>query len=132
MKKEIYCCGCQRKILATLVSGKTVYPSRADLKNKKFWQCDCGLFVGTHDNSKLFAPLGVIATPEIKKERQNIHLILDRIWKEGFLSKRVIYEKISNKLGYPYHTGYIRSLDEAVRVYKIINKIFVQNNEKGS
>ncbi len=121
----IYCCGCNEKIEARLTNGKEIYPHRKDLYDLPFWKCDaCGNFVGCHHKTKNRTnPLGCIPTPEIKKARQHIHRILDPIWKSGRISRNEIYSKLSEKLGWKYHTANIRSVEEAREIYKMVKEL---------
>lgn len=121
---KIYCCGCGDKIEARLTDGKEIYPHRSDLYSLPFWKCDvCGNFVGCHHKTKdRTQPLGCISTPEIRKARQHIHKILDPIWQSGKMKRKELYEYISEKTGWPYHTAKIRSVEEAREIYKIVSE----------
>ena len=123
--KEIYCCGCDEKVQARLTDGKEIYPHRGDLVELPFWKCDaCGNYVGCHHKTNNpNRPLGNIPTPELRKVRREIHRILDRLWKSGDYKRKTIYAKISEAVGWPYHTSKIRNIDEARRVYKVIREI---------
>lgn len=122
---NIYCCGCEKKIEARLTDGAEIYPHRNDLHGLPFWKCDtCGNFVGCHHKTNNpTRPLGCIPTPELKKARQHIHAILDPLWKEGKANRKEIYTKISEHMGWKYHTAKIRDLEEAREIYKFIKKI---------
>ena len=125
-KMKIRCCGCkQEKVEARLTNGSEIYPHRSDLSALPFWKCDtCGNFVGCHHKtSKPTTPLGCIPTPEIKNARQHIHKILDPLWKNGKIKRAKLYEKITEKFGWKYHTAQIRCIDEAREIYKFIKKI---------
>jgi hypothetical protein len=123
--KSIYCCGCKAEVNARLTDGSEVYPHRKDLYSLPFWKCDtCNNFVGCHHKTKdRTRPMGVISTPEVKNARKHIHRILDPIWK-GVKRKRSkrkeLYKEISNYLGYEYHTGDIRTVEQARDVYRFI------------
>lgn len=108
-----------------MVDGSETYPHRHDLHSLPFWKCDaCGNFVGCHHKTKdRTRPLGCIPTPEIKVARQHIHRILDPIWKTGRMRKSEIYERLTDKLGWKYHTAEIRSLDDARTVYRYVKNI---------
>ena len=125
---SIYCCGCESKIEARLTDGKEIYPHRSDLFDLPFWRCDtCGNFVGCHHKTEdRTRPLGCIPTPEIKNARKEIHRILDPMWKNGKMSRSNLYKRLSDKLGWRYHTANIRNIEEARTVYRLINAI---NNE---
>lgn len=121
---RIYCCACNRDIEARLTNGAEVYPHLEDLAELPFWMCDaCGNYVGCHHKTKnRTQPLGVIATPEIKKARQHIHAVLDPIWKSGKMKRASIYKRISDELGWQYHTANIRTIEEARKVYAIVRR----------
>lgn len=123
--RSIHCCGCNSLVNARLTDGREIYPHRPDLGDLPFWRCDaCGNFVGCHHkSSNRTAPLGCIPTPEIKQARIQIHAILDPIWKSGALPRRRIYKRISHVLGWQYHTGLIRSIEEARVVYRLVRDI---------
>lgn len=123
--REIWCCGCGRKISARLTNGAEIYPHRVDLANVPFWKCDeCGNSVGCHHKTtKPTKPLGCIATPELKNARREIHRVLDPIWHRGLMGRKEIYAVLSGVIGREYHTADIRSIDEARRVYKAIKSI---------
>ena len=121
---EIYCCGCQEKVKARLTNGEEIYPHRGDLYSLPFWKCDeCGNHVGCHHKNNSTKPLGCIPTKKLKDARMYIHSILDPIWKSGKLSRKELYHKISQKLGYEYHTAQIKSIQESKEVQKIIKAL---------
>jgi len=121
---RIYCCACNRDIEARLTDGAEVYPHRKDLAGLPFWKCDaCGNYVGCHHKTKnRTQPLGVIATPEIKKARKHIHAVLDPIWKSGKMKRASLYKRISDEIGWQYHTANIRTIEEARKVYAIVRR----------
>lgn len=125
--RSIYCCACTRDVDARLTDGAEVYPSTnsKDFAKLPFWICDsCGNFVGCHHKSSMpIEPLGSIPTPRLKLARQHIHAILDPIWKSGTMDRTALYLKVGNLLGYPYHTGEIRTIEEAERVYRVVLRL---------
>ncbi len=122
---NIYCCSCEDEIEARLTNGIEIYPHRSDLAKLPFWKCDCcNNFVGCHHKTKnRTQPLGCIPTPEIKKHRQALHGIIDPVWKDGRMKRSELYKLISKKLGFKYHTGSLKSLDECRAAYKAIEEI---------
>ena len=118
----IYCCNCAREVDARLTTGKEIYPHRPDLWDLPFWKCDdCGGHVGCHHKTKnLTRPLGCISSPEIIKARKEIHKLIDPLWRGKFITRRKLYQAISEHLGYEYHAGEIRSLEEARKVYRFV------------
>jgi hypothetical protein len=123
--KTIYCCGCRCDTQARLTGGKEVYPHRTDLYPLPFWKCDqCGNFVGCHHKSaQRTRPLGNIPTFEIKLYRKEIHRVMDPLWKSGRISRSAIYKMIGKHIGHNYHTGEIKSVEDAKRVLEFVNSI---------
>ena len=126
MRLKIYCAGCGDHVDARLTSGAECYPHRPDLVALPFWKCDgCGNWVGCHHKtSNRTRPLGCIPTREITAIRKQIHGIIDPLYKNGSLSRREVYRRIASELGIKsYHTGAIKSLDEANKVLVIAKKL---------
>jgi len=125
MTRDIYCVGCNTTVSARLTNGKERYPHRPDLYDIPFWRCDgCGNYVGCHwKTSKPTRPLGCIATPELLKARKAIHALLDPLWESGRMPRGKAYARISRELGHEYHTGELRSLEEARDVYRIVARM---------
>lgn len=123
--KQIYCCACNKNVSARLTNGAEVYPHRVDLNFIPFWICDsCGNFVGCHHKSNNKTnPLGCIPTKEIKNARRHIHKLMDKLWLDGKMKRTKVYSRISNALGYGFHTANIKTIEEARKVYKIVLEI---------
>lgn len=121
---KIYCCGCEKEVEARLTSGAEIYAHREDLHELPFWKCDtCKNFVGCHHKTKNWSrPLGCIATPELLKARRFIHQVIDPLWQnhpEKFRARGWIYRWLAHQMGQQsYHTGEIRSMDEARQIYR--------------
>lgn len=125
---ELFCCGCEKHVRPRLTSGAEIYPHRKDLSDLPFWKCDgCGNFVGCHHKTKdRTRPLSCIPTPEIKRARQEIHKLIDPMWKSGRIGRRELYGMIAKALGLEeYHTAEIRSIEQAREVYRAAKKISV-------
>jgi predicted DNA-binding transcriptional regulator len=119
---KIYCCECQCDIEARLTNGQEVYSHRKDLYNIPFWICDaCKNFVGCHYKTKSpTTPLGVISNKIMKQFKIKIHNILDPMWKTQKISRGKIYTDLSRYLGYVYHTGEIKTITEAEKIYNYL------------
>lgn len=124
---SLFCCECDRDVEARLVWGDEVYPHRKDLQTLPFWQCDtCRNFVGCHHKTETpTKPLGCIPTKAIKRARQRIHAMLDPMWmnlprKERQRARQSLYAQLSTVIGREYHTGDVRSVDEANRVLQAL------------
>lgn len=124
-KRLIRCCGCHEKVLARLTNGAEIYPHRLDIALLPFWKCNaCGNYVGCHHKTtNPTEPLGNIPTPELRKARSHIHAILDPLWKSKRLKRTYLYKMISDHMGFGYHTGQIRTIEEARKVYKFVKGI---------
>lgn len=118
---RLWCCQCQIDVDARLTSGAEVYPHRADLADIPRWICDgCLNHVGTHhktDNPT--RPLGNIPSPELKRARIAIHNLIDPAWKQKKVKRGALYAHISKEIGREYHTGELKTIDEARRVYRV-------------
>lgn len=122
MKHLIYCCNCKKDVDAILVNGTVVYPHRQDLFQKSFYRCPfCGSFVGCHPNTT--KPLGCIPTRALKEARKKLHYKMDSLWKSKKISRGDLYRKISKYLGYTYHNGETRSVEECNKVLAYVENI---------
>ena len=119
---KIYCIACSKEVEARLTDGHEIYPHRSDLYGIPFWKCDtCKNYVGCHWKTKQRTkPLGIIATPEIYQLRREIHDKIDPIWRKNKIPRDVIYSRLSKIIGRQYHTGEIRSVEEAQNILKEI------------
>lgn len=125
-KTNLYCCGCQKEVKPRLTNGEEIYPHRPDLRDLPFWKCDeCGNYVGTHYKTKEpTKPFGCIPTPEIRRARKQIHDALDPLWKSGKISRGSLYKKLSQRLGYSYHSGDVSSVEQANRILNVVEGLF--------
>ena len=119
---QIYCTGCKKDVEARLTNGVERYPHRKDLADLPFWKCDgCKGYVGCHHKTNTpTKPLGYIATPEILDARKKIHALLDPLWKTKLIKRGQAYAYISHRFGRHYHTGKLKTVEEAREVYKIV------------
>lgn len=119
---KIWCCHCNEDVDAALVTGGIVYPHRPDLNKKNFYICPkCNNFVGCHPNSD--KPLGCIPTRELKQARIKVHNKMDPLWKSGRMTRKSIYSLLSQRLGYTYHNGETKSVEECNKAYNILEEI---------
>lgn len=97
---------------ARLVNGTVIYPHRRDLVKKMFWQCDpCDAYVGTHENSSKHAPYGRLANAELRRMKQKVHAVFDRLWKQGTVSRSAAYRKLGEQMGLPPKKTHIGKFD---------------------
>lgn len=121
----LYCCGCQAEVAARLTDGREIYPHRPDLHGLPFWRCDdCGCFVGCHYKSKnRTAPLGCIPTPALRMARRRLHAVLDPLWQSGQMTRGEVYAEISARLGTPFHTAELRSIEDAQKALAVVEHL---------
>lgn len=128
---KLFCVECDKKVEPKLVTGADVYPHRADLCDLPFWKCGiCNNFVGTHhktDNPT--KPLGVIANPNLKKIRMEIHSKLDPLWRSGEYDRKELYKMLSDELGRKYHTADLRNLREATEILLFVEDLALKKEQ---
>lgn len=131
----IFCCGCDREIKAELRTGRDIYPHLRHLWSLPFWVClACENYVGCHHKTKnRTRPLGCIPTPEIRAARQGIHQIIDPLWKNrvGGFSRGGLYAELSERLGYPFHSAEVRSVEEAEKIKSLARQIAKEGRKHG-
>ena len=120
----IFCCACRQDVKARFTGGEEIYPRWPDLYKLPFWKCDvCSNYVGCHHKTNnRTQPLGVIPTKEIRDARKHIHKLLDPLWTDGKMDRKTLYAKLTDDLGWKYHTANIKSIEEARDVYKLLRK----------
>lgn len=118
---DLWCCSCADYVTARLTDGSEVYPHRHDLSDIPFWRCDaCGNWVGCHHKTKnRTKPLGNIPSPELKKARGHIHALIDPLWKSKKIGRSELYQRMSDRIGWNYHTASLRTIEEARKAYRI-------------
>jgi hypothetical protein len=126
-RMKIFCVECKTKRKARLTNGQEIYPHRQYLNIIPFWKCDvCKNYVGCHHKALNIKtrPLGIIPNQMLRIKRQEIHNILDPIWKTKKTTRKRVYQYLSNKIGKEYHTGDIRTVTQANRVILFLNEKF--------
>lgn len=95
---------------AELVTGKVIYPHRADLFSKKFWNCtSCNAYVGCHPNTT--KPLGRLANAELRKAKQQAHAAFDPLWKSRQMKRKQAYAWLAEKMGIAVQNCHIGMMD---------------------
>lgn len=80
------------------VTGEKIYPHRADLHRKVFYECEpCGAYVGCHGGSD--KPLGRLANKELREAKKAAHAAFDPIWRSGKKSRGGAYKWLAAQLG---------------------------------
>lgn len=98
------------------VDNETVYGKRYG--NGKMYLCKCcGASVGVHgdrDGRATRNPLGMLATPEMKRLKQKCHFNFDSVWKSHKLSRNQCYQRLANLMNIEArycHFGYFNKAD---------------------
>ena len=98
---------------AKLVGGDVIYPHRRDLATLSFWQCaPCSAWVGCHKGSIKHAPLGRLATAELRGLKIQVHALFDPLWKSGEFRRSYLYMKLAEQLGIEPKECHIGMFDE--------------------
>lgn len=96
--KEQPRCGCDR--IATLVTGRSIYPDRPDLASRNFYVCrPCKTIVGCHPGTT--KPLGTLADWKTRQARLKLHNRFDPIWRSGRKKRQAAYDWLADLLGIP-------------------------------
>lgn len=121
----IWCCACNKAVEARLTTGKEVYPYSGELRRLPFWKCDtCNGFVGCHHKTKnRTKPLGTISTKEIKNIRILLHKKIDILIEQYHISKRQIYQILSDNTNKDFHCGTVNSVIAGKEALAILNQI---------
>lgn len=103
-----YCGSLVTKRAASYVYGKNAKP------NTFLYVCDrypaCDSYVAAHTKSGL--PMGTPANKTLRNKRIAAHKALDRIWKNGYMTKEQVYIWLQAKLDMPANAMHIGELDE--------------------
>ena len=123
---------------AQLVGAQKVYGPNISgaLAGKKFWQCKpCDAHVGTHPG--LDTPLGTLANGPLRMYRQQVHSLLDPIWKNKGLipgppkHRRLrVYKFLSDAMDLPIKDTHIALFNdeqciEACKCLEVIHAILL-------
>ncbi len=113
---------------AVLRTSREIYP-HARQNYGMFWACpgDCDAYVGTHSNSKRYAPLGRLANKELREWKRWAHAAFDPMWKkshddyQGF-SRLEAYDWLTRMMGRinQVHIGQC-DVDECKQIVEIFN-----------
>jgi hypothetical protein len=91
------------KKLAPWVENKAKYGRNYGKSYMCYYCKDCDTYVGCHNNTR--RPLGTMATQELRELRMQVHKKIDPLWRNGEYSRKEVYNWLSKRLGYAYHTG---------------------------
>ncbi|NEO85473.1 MAG: hypothetical protein F6J87_14680 [Spirulina sp. SIO3F2] len=94
------------------------------IKGNLYCCTNCDARVGIHDGGSV--PKGTLANTEIRNARKHVHALFDRIWKEGWLSRKEAYKRMAKELDIPSQECHIGWFDvpECRKAWKAAAKIY--------
>ena len=129
----IFCCECQKDVVARMTTGLEVYPHHEHLHYMTFWVCDdCHNYVGCHaktdDPTK---PLGCIPTKDMRRARSKLHALIDPVWQRGKLTRGRVYKIMAKEMGVRrFHVAETRSLNDIRDAYWAAKRVFRKQLEQ--
>lgn len=117
---------------AEIVDGDVIYRHRKDLKFLKFWLCrPCQAYVGTHKNSN-GKPLGTLAKPKLRKLRNQVHALFDKIWmgENKIMRHGQAYSWFSQELGIGKEKCHVAMFNQAMclKAIEVCKKFWDEKN----
>lgn len=70
----------------------------------------CDAYVAAHRDSRL--PMGTLANKALRQKRREAHLVLNRLWDYGYMSKKEAYRWLQLQLGLPEAEAHIARFSE--------------------
>lgn len=116
---------------AKLIDSKVIYKT---ISHGKVWAClPCDAYVGVHDNSPDFKPLGDLANKELREMRMQAHRAFDILWrgKDAFLSRSVAYKMMGRALGKIPKDAHIGrfNINDCKRLIQLIGEGYFHDND---
>lgn len=103
-----YCGSLVTKRAASYVYGKNAKPDTFLYVCDRYPACDS--YVAAHTKSGL--PMGTPANKTLRNKRIAAHKALDKIWKNGYMTKEQVYIWLQAKLDMPANVMHIGKLNE--------------------
>ena len=79
----------------------------------------CNAYVGCHNNTT--KPLGVMANKELRDWRIKTHDCFDKLWKDGFVTRKEAYKILDDEFGKEIHIGEA-DIETCQRIISLLNK----------
>lgn len=98
---EVICPKCNKP--APWVENKEKYGRNYGKSYMCYYCKECDTYVGCHNNTR--TPLGTMADKETMKLRIQAHSLFDKSWKNGAMTRKEAYKKLSNHFGKTMHIG---------------------------
>ena len=88
---------------AVWVSNAVVYGEPLGKSHMIYYCSDCGAYVGCHNNTR--KPLGTMANAELRKLRIRAHNHIDKLYKNGGITRKELYKGLKLYFGKEVHVG---------------------------
>ena len=101
-------CGSKALLRPASVVYRHVSPSEEVYVCARYPVCDA--YVAAHRDSRL--PMGTLANRKLRQMRRDAHLALNRLWEDGYMSKKEAYRWLQVQLGLPEAEAHIAHFSE--------------------
>jgi len=98
---KIICPYCGKE--AKWCENKEIYGKNYGKSYMCYYCKPCNAYVGCHNNTT--KPLGVMANKELRDWRIKAHDIFDKLWKDGFVTRKEAYKILDDEFGKEIHIG---------------------------
>jgi hypothetical protein len=93
-----------------LVTGAKIYPHLSAYHDKLYYSCqECNAYVGCHKDG---TPLGTPANARLRWQRQQVHSVLDPIWKSGRIKRSAVYAWLAQRMQLTSEQCHVGMFDE--------------------
>jgi len=116
---KVFCPYCGKE--AEWVENRAIYGKNYGKSYMCYLCKDCDAYVGCENNTR--RPLGTMANRELREWRKRVHAVIDPLWRSGKLSRDVVYTKLSDMLGYEYHTAE-SDIPTCKKILESVNEVF--------
>lgn len=101
-------CGSQALLRPASVVRKHAAPGEKVYVCARYPACDC--YVSAHRESCL--PMGTLADKPLREKRRQAHLSLNRLWEQGYMTKKEAYRWLQLQFGLPESEAHIGRFSE--------------------
>ena len=109
-------CGSQALLRPASVVHERTVPGEEVYVCARFPACDA--YVSAHRNSHL--PMGTLADKSLRQKRRQAHIALNRLWEQGFMTRKEAYRWLQVQLSLPESEAHIGRFS-AYRCEQVIN-----------
>jgi len=119
--KKLHCTSCNKTVNATIKKETEIYPDRkaylAKREPRDYWACVCGSHVRV-DKEKVHVRY-VLTTGKFSAIKNNIHSLIDPIWKSKKMTRPEVYRYMSKiTKTKDFHVSLISCMKDAEKALK--------------